>query len=586
MGPSGNLYIADGDNHRIRKVDSSGIISTVAGSGPGIFSGDSGPASLAILSSPSAVFLDDSGNLYIADMGHSRIRKVDPFGTITTIAGNGTHGFSGDGDLATEASLSGPSAISVDDAGNLYISDMGNHRIRKVDMFGTITTIAGNGRADYWGDGGPAIRSSLSSPTGIFLDSSDNLYIADRDNHRIRKVDPSKTITTVAGIGNADYLGDGGPATNASLFYPNDIFVDQSGALYIADSGNHRVRHVENTFRHSDFNGDGTVDFSDFLEFAKHFGTQQGEKDFEIRFDLTYDGEVGFGDFLAFLGTFGNQTISIDLESTTSAPPLFLSPINVGDSGDNISQSQISITTSLPGNVTMDFVWIDSGEFLMGSPNSEPGRESHEGPKHKVTISRGFHLGKFEVTQMQWQAVMKNKPWINQSFVQDNPNHPVVSVSWNDIQEFVQNLNEASTENFYRLPTEAEWEYACRAGSNGRFFFDEGEFLLPEYVWYRDTAWNVGERYGHPVGTKKPNDWGLYDIHGNVWEWVYDIYSSNYYSVSPEKDPSGPQKGTTRIFRGGAFYSQPYELRSAFRCIARPTLRDYRVGFRLLRIPQ
>ncbi len=238
---SGNLYIADSDNNRIRKVDPSGIISTVAGGGnpPFLGIGDGAAATDARLNIPSGVYMDGSGNLYIADRSNHRIRKVDPSGIITTVAGNGTQGFSGDGGPGTEASLNNPSDVFGDGAGNLYIADLSNRRIRKVDTAGTISTVAGG----YIGDGGPATQASLISPQDLFLDSSGNIYIADKDNHRIRKVDPSGTITTIAGGGSVD--GDGGPATEASLSSPAAIFLDGSDNLYIVDTGNGRIRKVD-----------------------------------------------------------------------------------------------------------------------------------------------------------------------------------------------------------------------------------------------------------------------------------------------------------------------------------------------------
>src|ERR1035437_6377065 len=237
---AGNLYIADPNNLRIRKV-SGGTITTVAGYGNQGFSGDGGPATSASLNSPIGVAVDSAGNLYIADT--FRIRKVSG-GTITTVAGNGAYRFSGDGGPATSAWLNIPEAVAVDSAGNLYIADLDNYRVRKV-THGTITTVAGNGSPGFSGDGGPATLASLSQPTGVAVDSAGNLYIADPNNQRVRKVSGG-TITTVAGNGNASggFSGDGGPATSASLDNPGAVAVDSTGNLYIADYLNHRVRKV------------------------------------------------------------------------------------------------------------------------------------------------------------------------------------------------------------------------------------------------------------------------------------------------------------------------------------------------------
>ncbi len=242
---AGSLYIADTDNHRIRKIDDDETIATVAGDGTAGYSGDGGPAIVAQLNSPSGVAADADGNLYIADTGNHRIRKVDALGTITTAAGDGAAGYSGDGGPATAAQLNSPSGVAVDADGNLYIADTDNHRIRKVDALGTITTVAGDGTAGYSGDDGPAAAAQLDSPSDVAADADGNLYIVDTDNHRIRKVDALGIITTVAGDGTAGFGGDDGEAAAAQLNSPAGIVVDAVGNLYVADSDNHRIRKVQ-----------------------------------------------------------------------------------------------------------------------------------------------------------------------------------------------------------------------------------------------------------------------------------------------------------------------------------------------------
>jgi len=245
LDPVGNLYITDGNNLRVRKVDLNGIITTVAGNGVAGFSGDGGPATSAKLNFPAGVALDAAGNLYIADGGNNRIRKVDLNGIITTFAGGGV-GAGGDGGPATQAQLGFPSGIAVDAAGNLYIADTDNSRVRKVDLNGIITTVAGTGEHGYSGDGGPATQAELGFPSDIAVDAAGNLYIADPNNSRVRKVDSRGIISTFAGNGHRGFSGDGGPATKAQL-EPVGVAVDAAGNVYIADIGNFRIRRIDKT---------------------------------------------------------------------------------------------------------------------------------------------------------------------------------------------------------------------------------------------------------------------------------------------------------------------------------------------------
>src|SRR5437899_228459 len=264
---SGNLFIADTENARIRRVDgATDIITSVAGNGTAGFSGDGGPATSAELSGPLGIAVDSSGNLFIADAGNERIRRVDATtGIITTVAGNGTAGFSGDGGPATGAGLFGPAGIAVDSSGNLFITDSLNNRIRRVNAATRIiTTVAGNGMFGFSGDGGPATSAELLVPTGVSVDSSGNLFIADTENARIRRVDATTgIITTVAGNGSFGFSGDGGPATSADLNFPTGIAIDSSGNLFITDTLNHRIRRVNAATRIiTTVAGNGTAGFS------------------------------------------------------------------------------------------------------------------------------------------------------------------------------------------------------------------------------------------------------------------------------------------------------------------------------------
>jgi sugar lactone lactonase YvrE len=257
-----NLYVADSANNRIRRVNTNGVITTVAGYGSGTYAGDGGAATNASLRSPQGVAVDTMGNLYIADTGDNRIRKVDTNGVITTVAGNGTGTYAGDGSAATNASLFSPYALAWDAAGNMYVADAGNNRIRKVDTNGVITTVAGNGVGTYAGDGGAATNASLYSPQGVAVDAAGNLDVADTYNNVVRQVNPTGVITTVAGNGTGSYSGDGGAATNANLDYPAEIALDASNNLYIADFYNNRIREVTTNGLITTLAGDGSSGFS------------------------------------------------------------------------------------------------------------------------------------------------------------------------------------------------------------------------------------------------------------------------------------------------------------------------------------
>jgi sugar lactone lactonase YvrE len=242
---TGNLYFVDRWNHRIRKVSADGIITTVAGTGSEGFSGDGGPATEAKLAAPHGLALDAEGNLIIADTVNHRVRRVDKNGIITTIAGTGRAGYTPEGGQATAARLNSPDGLAVDLQGNLYIADLFNHRVRKVSPDGVITLVAGTGKAGFSGDGGPAKEAELNSPSGVAVDTAGNVFVTDWTNHRIRKISPEGIITTVAGSDKKTFSGEGGPATEAGLRGPSGVIIDGEGNLYFADS----TAYVDDEFK-------------------------------------------------------------------------------------------------------------------------------------------------------------------------------------------------------------------------------------------------------------------------------------------------------------------------------------------------
>ena len=285
LDSQGNLYVADSANSVVRKLSADGTVSTVAGNGTQGYSGDGGPATSAQLAFPTAVAVDSAGNFYIADFFNACVRKVDANGTISTlatasgflvrgvaadatgnvyysswyegvwkldsqgtitrIAGNGNPGFSGDGGPATDAQTSGIAGVAIDSQGNLYIAEVPNSDVRKVDTNGIITTVAGTQQFGYAGDGGPATSATLNGPTDVRIDAAGNLYIADSSNNRIRKVNAGGTISTIVGDGNYGYAGDGGLASAAQFAGPTTLALDGNGNLFIADTGNSVMREIE-----------------------------------------------------------------------------------------------------------------------------------------------------------------------------------------------------------------------------------------------------------------------------------------------------------------------------------------------------
>jgi len=250
-------------------------------------------------------------------------------------------------------------------------------------------------------------------------------------------------------------------------------------------------------------------------------------------------------------------------------------------------------------SIGMKLVYIPAGSFMMGSSDSaaqmakefkkeyeiddvEEEDFTNELPQHQVRISKGFWMGQTVVTRGQYTSVMKAKPWSGNPGVRKRTDNPAVCVAWSEAVEFCSRLSQKEGKT-YRLPTEAEWEYACRAGTTTRSSFGESDSSVGDYAWFWGNTSEVGQDYAHPVGQKKPNPWGLYDMHGNVWEWCSDFYDDDYYSNSPSVDPTGPSSGKVRSQRGGSWNEFPCSLRCSVRTSLHPSREENNVGFRVVR---
>jgi formylglycine-generating enzyme required for sulfatase activity len=230
---------------------------------------------------------------------------------------------------------------------------------------------------------------------------------------------------------------------------------------------------------------------------------------------------------------------------------------------------------TITNRIGMELVLIPPGSFRMGGEKNLEQAEDHETPRHRVNITKTFYMGKYTVTQREWSEIMNHNP----SEFKDET-RPMERVSWNDVQGFIQKLNKKEETDTYRLPTEAEWEYAARTDTQNAYNFGPDINTLTQYAWYKKNS--GGET--HPVGGLKSNPWGLHDVHGNVHEWCQDWFDRNYYSQSPSNDPSGPSSGLAKVLRGGDWGSDAWYCRCASRSLSSPDRRSSRVGFRLIRM--
>ena len=258
--------------------------------------------------------------------------------------------------------------------------------------------------------------------------------------------------------------------------------------------------------------------------------------------------------------------------------------INTGIVDLQIQLKQPALPDLITNSIGMKLKLIPAGEFLMGSRDREEGHQDDEGPQHKVRITKPFYMGVTEVTQGQWVSVMGTKPWTGKDYLKEGNDYPAVYVSWDEAVEYCEKMSTKENKS-YRLPTEAEWEYACRGGTNTAYSFGSSSGSLKDYAWFDANTLDIGEKFAHTVGTKKANAFGLHDMHGNVYEWCSDLYDASAYGSrsGTTADPVSSSGSEYRVLRGGSWNDSSRDPRSAYRCRNQPDDRYYNLGFRVVR---
>ena len=573
---AGNVYVVDHWNHCIRKIDSKGNVSIFAGNRRFAENGKwyaDGQGTSASFYLPHGIAVDNTGNVYGADYGNHCIRKIDSKGYVSTLAGSGPIGKDAGGYAdgpGTSARFDYLEGITVDNTGNVYVADRYNHRIRKIDSKGYVSTLAGSGPTGKDAGGyadGPGISARFNQPVGVAVDNAGNVYVTDEYNHRIRKIDTKRNVSTLAGSGPTGGVGEyaDGPGTSARFYLPWGIAVDNTGNVYVADSFNHCIRKIDRKGNVSTLAGHGTGwyeagGYADGRGISARFNNPRG-----IAIDNA--GNLYVADYWNHCIrkiTYAPIKVSADLKKTPE---------------------------KIPEKASAVFVQIEGGTFMMGSPSSEPERIDIE-VQRRVTVS-SFYMSNYQLTQREYEEVMGNNP---STFKGDNL--PVENVSWYDAIEYCnkrsikEDLTPAYTidknrrdpnnknsrdrvewlvtwnkkANGYRLPTEAEWEYACRAGTTtpfntGNNITSEQANYYGHYPYNNNNAQGICRETTTPVGSFAPNAWGLYDMHGNVWEWCWDWLGG--YKTAAQTDPTGAVSGSSRVIRGGSWCDYARDLRSA-----------------------
>ncbi len=419
----GNIYVADASNNRVRKINPQGIITTVAGKGVQSFSGDGGLATNACLSAPQAVTVDAEGNIFIADMGNSRIRKVDTNGMITTVAGTNTMGYSGDGLAATAAALYRPYGVCLDAVGNLYISDSGNNRIRRVGTNGLISTYAGNGTATNSVDGTPAASGGLPSPAQLSFDAAGNLLVAESTTHVLRKIDSHGMVSTLAGNGTAGYAGDGGSATSAQLNHPFAAVADFLGNLYLADTYNDRIRRVDPAGFIATFAGNGGAN-------VVADGIPATNSSVVYPYGITFD----LAGNLLIADTLDNRIRKVSL----SSPRLYLPALAAANAGNYsvIVASPYGSVTSLVATVT-----VFSPPSLITPPASQSAGLGSNATLNVTVAGTPPFTYQWQVNGV-WQTPQASPAWnlINVQWADAGSYRVVVTNNYGSITSAVANL--------------------------------------------------------------------------------------------------------------------------------------------------
>ena len=539
---SGNVYVADSSNHRIRKITATGTVTTLAGSGSAAFA--NGQRTSASFNMPLGVAVDGSGNVYVADLGNHRIRKVDVQGNVTTLAGSGTQGAVDA--QGTSASFDSPRGVAVDTGGNVYVGDWGTERIRKIDLSGNVTTLAGSGGFGF--ADGQGISAIFARPNGVAVDGSGNVYVADHNNHRIRKIDVQGNVTTLAGSG--DWAFADGQGTSASFGGPIGVAVDGNGNVYVGDYYNNRIRKIT-TPTPTNY-AEMVIVQGGTLPVGSTFSGQKAAPFHIGRFETTW-GEWKTVRTWAAANGYDIGTVG---EGSADNHPVrnvnwydVVKWCNAKSEKEGLSPVYfipLQYPYDLEANTdTSGFYKKQNGELLYGPnfvlhKNFELRKETHEQHTYPVygwywfdSLNEAkdfFGLEVFRTGEFGWDG-----------------SGVVVTVN--------------SSANGYRLPSEKEWEWAARGGVSSQGYTYSGSNTSSSVAW--DNTNSSGGT--NAVGTKAANELGIYDMSGNVHEWNWDTW------------------GQSRRTRGGSWDLSRVYSTVTYQLISTPDTADAALGFRYAR---